>query len=122
MSPAPQRDIAIDALRGFALLGIIVVNAPYFAGPLAQMPTTAVDLAAFWFSTAFGMGKFFLIFSFLFGFGFSIMLGRAAGDQSPIKAKFFRRLFALFLIGALHAVFCFMRCSASSYGAVGIAV
>jgi uncharacterized protein len=120
MTTAPQRDIAIDALRGFALLGIIVVNAPYFAGPLAQMPTTTVDLAAFWFSTAFGMGKFFLIFSFLFGFGFSIMLGRAAGDQSLFKAKYFRRLSALFLIGALHAVFFFFGDILMLYACLGI--
>jgi uncharacterized protein len=120
MTTAPQRDIAIDALRGFALLGIIVVNAPYFAGPFAQMPTTTLDLAAFWFSTAFGMGKFFLIFSFLFGFGFSIMLGRAATDQNLFKAKFFRRLLALFLIGALHAAFFFFGDILMLYALLGI--
>jgi uncharacterized protein len=120
MTTAPQRDVAIDALRGFALLGIIVVNAPYFAGPLAQMPTTTADLAAFWFSTAFGMGKFFLIFSFLFGFGFSIMLGRAVTDQNLFKAKFFRRLLALFLIGALHAAFFFFGDILMLYALLGI--
>lgn len=103
MTPAPQRDTAIDALRGFALLGIIVVNVPFFAGPRAQMPETAIDDMAFWFSTAFGMGKFFLIFSFLFGFGFSQMLGRAGTNGTPLGARFCRRLLGLFLFGALHA-------------------
>ncbi len=120
MNVQSQRDIALDALRGFAMLGIIIVNVPFFAGPLAQMPSSALDAAAFWFSTAFGMGKFFLIFSFLFGFGFSLMLSRAAADGRPLGPRFFRRLFALFLIGAAHAVLLFFGDILMLYALLGI--
>jgi uncharacterized protein len=120
MTSAPLRNIPIDALRGFALLGIIIVNVPFFAGPLAQMPKATVDLAAFWFSTAFGMGKFFLIFSFLFGFGFSIMLGRTLEGEDQLRNRFFRRLAALFLIGALHAIFLFFGDILMLYALLGI--
>jgi uncharacterized protein len=115
-----QRDVALDALRGFAILGIIVVNAPFFAGPASQMPQTALDAVAFWFSTAFGMGKFFLIFSFLFGFGFSLMLLRSASNGTAPGPRFFRRLLGLFIIGAAHAMFLFFGDILMLYAILGI--
>ena len=96
-TPAPARDRGIDALRGFALMGVVVVNAPIFAMPIDAGPVlaTPADRIAAWATLAFGAGKFFLIFSFLYGFGLSVALDRAAhpgGSGAPLR----RRLVALF--------------------------
>jgi hypothetical protein len=87
------RSVEIDALRGLALFGIIIVNAPFFAGPLKGLPMGGwLDWFAVWLTGAFFAGKFFLIFSFLFGFGFAILLIRAERDTSKLRGKFMRRL------------------------------
>jgi uncharacterized protein len=102
------RSADVDALRGLALFGIIVVNAPFFAGPLNGLPLRGwLDAAAVWFTGAFFAGKFFLIFSFLFGFGFATLLARAERDGSDLRGRFMRRLLGLFVFGALHACFLF---------------
>lgn len=61
---SPKRSRAVDALRGVALLGIIVVNAPFFFNPTALTPalTGWPDAFAFWLTNAFFTGKFFLMF------------------------------------------------------------
>lgn len=102
------RSTEVDALRGLALLGIIVVNAPFFAGPLNGLPLRGwFDALAVWFTGAFFAGKFFLIFSFLFGYGFATLLARAQRDGSDLRGRFMRRLLGLFVFGALHACFLF---------------
>jgi uncharacterized protein len=107
------RSPSIDALRGFALFGIIIVNAPFFAHPVSYIPTATSmwDALAIWATNAFGAGKFFLIFSFLFGFGFATILARSdaatPGDEARLRGRFLRRLAGLFAFGCLHAVFLF---------------
>lgn len=105
----PQsRSTALDALRGFALLGVILSNAPYFAGPAGFLPDQwpAADAAVRWFLTALVSGKFFLIFSFLFGYGLSVLVARTTADPAA-RRPLARRLAALALLGVLHAVFLF---------------
>jgi uncharacterized protein len=124
-SPAvggPPRDPAVDALRGFALFGVIMVNVPFFAFPIYEGPalTTATDQFAFGALLALAVGKFFLIFSFLFGFGFATSIaadnrrGRASGP------RFARRLFALLLFGLCHAVFLFIGDILMLYALLGV--
>lgn len=117
------RSVEIDALRGLALFGIIIVNAPFFAGPLNGLPTGGwLDAFAVWLTGAFFAGKFFLIFSFLFGFGFATLLIRAGRDPSNLRGKFMRRLLALFVFGALHACFLFFGDILMLYAALGLAL
>jgi uncharacterized protein len=103
------RDPAIDALRGFALLGIVVVNAPLFAVPINTLPAVSgwADAIATWAVFTFGVGKFFLIFSLLFGFGMAELVNRAASATASTKPVW-RRLAGLFVLGAFHAVFLFI--------------
>lgn len=106
---APQsRSLTLDALRGFALLGVILSNALYFAGPAGyladQWPTA--DTAARWFLTALVAGKFFPIFSFLFGYGLSVLVARTTADPAA-RRPLARRLATLALLGVLHALFLF---------------
>jgi uncharacterized protein len=103
------RAVAADVVRGFALLGIILVNAPFFAFDLTATPEagTVADELVRWSVLSFATGKFFLIFSFLFGFGFAVLLGRFDSAARRFEPKYVRRLVGLFVFGVLHAVFLF---------------
>jgi uncharacterized protein len=98
----------IDALRGFALLGVVLSNAAYFGGPAGFLPEIhpRADYAAAWLLGTLVTGKFFLIFSFLFGYGMSVLTARAEAG-TPAKQRLYRRLAALALLGTAHAVFLF---------------
>ena len=106
---APQRLEFIDALRGFALLGVCWANLPIFAG-LAYMTddqqralfTSPLDSIAHYFELFFIETKFMGIFSILFGISFYLFLsGSAAKSGRPVRL-FYRRLFWLFAIGLVH--------------------
>lgn len=102
---APHRIIALDALRGFALCGILLVNVPQITrmaaarvslnGASHQYPTRA-------FLDLFVQHRFFPIFSFLFGLSFAIFLEGAARRSSHPQLLLVRRLVALGLLGLAH--------------------
>lgn len=101
-----QRYAVLDALRGFALLGIILANFPEFglwtflSDEAQQMMSTAsVDRVVRFFHYFLIDGKFYTIFSILFGIGFSIILSRRG------TTLFLRRMFILLVIGFLHLLF-----------------
>lgn len=98
-----ERIDVLDILRGFALLGIIFVNIP----TLLQMslPLTTRDTAYYYALDFFVQGKFFSIFSFLFGVGFYIFLSRAKLKTEHPYLLFTRRLLILALFGAIHMYF-----------------
>lgn len=124
-SPNPaERDRAIDALRGFALFGIILVNAPFFASPIYEGPPMAgaVDRWAFGALTALAIGKFFLIFSFLFGFGFATALAADRRNGRASGPRFVRRLIGLLTFGVLHAVFLFIGDILMLYAMLGVSL
>ncbi|WP_017559728.1 DUF418 domain-containing protein [Nocardiopsis baichengensis] len=100
----------LDVLRGFALCGILLVN----IGPVTQMgydavlalgPGEAAPLAApeAWLDMLVA-GRFFPIFSFLFGIGFAIFLESAGRRHPRPRLLLVRRLVALGLLGAAHQV------------------
>ena len=95
---ANQRIEALDVVRGFALLGIFLMNVEYFnrtLGSLGEgMPRglTVVDWRASWFIAYFVQGKFWTIFSLLFGMGFAVMMTRAERSGRPFKLVYLRRV------------------------------
>ncbi|MBV7541698.1 DUF418 domain-containing protein [Acidovorax sp. sic0104] len=106
---APGRDHAIDALRGFALLGILIVNAGSFASayyslgvpePAFSRPLDDVVrwLVAFVFET-----KFYLLFSLLFGYSFALQMASAERTGAAFGPRFLRRLLGLSVLGVAHA-------------------
>jgi len=104
----PQRIESIDVLRGFALFGIALVHMveQYYAGPLPDaignaMNPTIADHIAQGFVGFFIMGKFYMIFSFLFGLSFFIQLSKNDGGNSFL-IRFAWRLMILFAIGIVH--------------------
>ena len=98
-----KRYVILDALRGFAILGIILANFPEFSlwtfsDPSGWTDTDKVTRAV---QTFLVDGKFYTLFSLLFGMGFSIQLANAEGKLRT----FYRRMTVLFVIGLAHLCF-----------------
>lgn len=112
-NPAPiapsERIAAIDIIRGFALIGILLVNLKYFAHPAMYQFVIGeniwegfngfIDSAIF----ILAEGKFYTMFSFLFGLGFIVFMDKAMKKSPRPKLLFARRLFILFIFGVIHA-------------------
>ncbi|MES2755771.1 MAG: DUF418 domain-containing protein [Pseudomonadota bacterium] len=111
--PAGQRIEALDVVRGFALIGICLMNVEYFnraPATLGQgMPAglTGIDWLASFFVAYFVTGKFWTIFSMLFGMGFAVMLSRAESAGRGFFKPYLRRIAALAVFGVLHYIFLF---------------
>ena len=101
----------LDVVRGFALLGIALMNVEFFNRPIGEldlgMPAGVggIDYWAGWFVHVFVRGKFWTMFSLLFGMGFAVMLARAEQAGRGFFAPYLRRTLALATFGALHFVF-----------------
>ena len=98
-----KRYIILDALRGFAILGIILANFPEFSlWTFADAAShTAGDRVVQALLTFFVDGKFYTLFSLLFGMGFAIQLENAEGRLRT----FYRRMVVLLVIGLVHLIF-----------------
>ena len=98
-----KRYVILDALRGFAILGIILANFPEFSLWTFSDPAgwTRTDLVTRAIQTFFVDGKFYTLFSLLFGMGFSIQLANAEGKLRT----FYRRMTVLLVIGLIHLFF-----------------
>lgn len=106
-----ERADILDILRGFALLGIGIANYAVFSLYIYQSPaaqkafsTSAIDEWLQLITTALVEGKFYSLFSMLFGIGFSIILTRRQKDGNGLII-FYRRLFVLLFFGLAH---CFL--------------
>lgn len=116
----------IDALRGFALLGILIVNITFAASGfpihLAEDPAyhSWLDQTVHWLSAAFVDMKFYLLFSFLFGYSFQLQLEAAQKAGAAFKPRMLRRLGGLFVIGALHGIFLITGDILSVYALIGL--
>lgn len=144
--PRPRHD-ALDLLRGVALFGILVVNLQFFANPVYDAGANALDasplarVAAWLIAFAFE-AKFFVLFSFLFGYGVAVQLARgdeesgrttavtpthaapAPGDARPSGAgrRHARRLVGLLAFGVVHATLLFVGDILVSYALFGAAL
>ncbi|MCI0403079.1 MAG: DUF418 domain-containing protein [Acidobacteria bacterium] len=105
---AAERLEEVDLLRGWALLGILLVNMNFFAWPMFTifLKRQWENPADLWAELAIGFfvqGKFYTLFSFLFGFGFSIFLLKGERQGRSALGVFARRLLVLMAIGVAHA-------------------
>ncbi len=98
----------IDVLRGFTLLGIILVHMSeqYYAGQAPEQYAAfaskgLIDNIVSGFIGIFVQGKFYMIFSFLFGLSFYLQLSKSDGSIGFLT-RFFWRLLILFGIGFIH--------------------
>ena len=99
-----DRIVALDVLRGFALLGILLVNIRSFSGvtALGQEWTGPADEAVSAFIQFFIRSKFLSMFAMLFGIGFAMQVERLDRDTGSHLTTYGRRLLVLFVIGAAH--------------------
>lgn len=125
----PERIISLDVLRGFALLGILVMNIQSFSmiGAAYFNPTAYGDLsgANYWvwlLSHVLTDQKFMTIFSMLFGAGIFLMTGRAESRGKPSAGPHYRRMGLLILFGLLHAHLLWWGDILYAYGMCGLVV
>lgn len=107
-----ERFAILDILRGFALVGIAVANFPEFAlftflkpDAVAAMPTAGADRWVRFLQYVFVDGKFYTIFSLLFGIGFSIIISNAMRRGASGFRIFYRRMAILLGFGFVHLMF-----------------
>ena len=126
IQPATARDERIDALRGFALLGILLVNIQSFAwggaNPAGYLleDATVLDRALFFFTVAFINMKFMPLFAMLFGVGFSLLLNKLHAVTASPHAVFRRRMLFLYVFGMLHGVFFYFGDITQMYAMAGM--
>jgi uncharacterized protein len=107
---AGERIEALDVVRGFALIGIFLMNVEWFTRPITELGTgvdasqTGLGYLASWFVYTFVQGKFWTMFSLLFGMGFAVMLTRAESTEREFVKPYIRRIIGLFLFGSAHFV------------------
>jgi uncharacterized protein len=110
--PAAERLVCLDALRGVAVLAILVMNIYAFAMPLAAYNnpltmggTEPINIGTWFFTHLFFDQKFMSIFSMLFGAGLIIMMDRATARGVVFGRIYFRRTSWLLVLGMLHGYF-----------------
>ena len=108
--PASERMATLDIVRGFALLGILIMNMPGFGTSFfaeadgSHLWTGPVDRAAEQVRNLLFSGKFNSMFSLLFGIGFTIQFARMQqADPQHASRLYLRRLLVLGVVGLLHA-------------------
>lgn len=107
-----ERHAILDVLRGLALFGICLANFPEFslytflnAEAVSAMPTAGIDRVIRYLQYVFIDGKFYTMFSLLFGIGFSIIISNAMRKHADGFRIFHRRMGILLVIGFLHLMF-----------------
>lgn len=133
---APQGPIAesarilgIDVARGFALLGILFVNAAFFAMPFGELYSASEPVSegwasrlVYWFVGVFCTGKFYPLFSILFGAGLAIIYDSTRRSGRSFGWIYFRRLVVLAMFGIAHIVLLWYGDILLLYAGVGTAM
>ncbi len=104
-----QRDELVDALRGFALFGILAVNIQCFVGGMSapslgilDAQSSAADHVVVLLTAFMLEFKFYPLFSFCFGYGFAVQARRWKIAGVAPGPRFTRRMNAMLFIGVLH--------------------
>lgn len=116
IAPVPQaeRIQIVDILRGFALFGILFVNMTVFSRPIQALLFPAnpalpwFDRGAEWLINFLGVGKFYALFSMLFGLGLTLQMERIESRGGRFVPLYARRLLVLAGIGIVHAFLIWM--------------
>lgn len=110
-TPTSNRIELLDMFRGFALLGIFVVNIRFMSSSVIYlqeftwMSEGTYNGIASWILDEFFNGKFFPIFSFLFGVGFGMQINKMEEKGNFNSFFFIRRYFFLLVFGLIHIIF-----------------
>ena len=127
MQPVKNRIVTLDALRGFALLGIAMANFPEFSlwtflDGEAQRGMASGGLDTIVRSLQYMLidGKFYTIFSVLFGIGFYIIISHAMQRGANGFRFFLRRMLWLLAIGVAHLMLLWSGDILALYAAIGL--
>lgn len=114
----------IDRLRGFSLLGVVVVNAPFLlmssAGADPALIGTGLDRAAALVTWVLFQAKAYVVFAFLFGYSLTLFLASADRKGYPTGTVYARRLLALLLLGVAHGLLLFPGDILVMYAVLGV--
>ncbi len=100
----------LDVLRGLAIFGILMVNMPLMNAPLVtilsdvKVWTDLPNQLAMGFIKLFFEGKFYVLFSLLFGYGFWLFLNKTMPEGKSVVPLYRRRVFFLLIFGIAHIV------------------
>ncbi|NNF18588.1 MAG: DUF418 domain-containing protein [Flavobacteriaceae bacterium] len=132
VNPQPTRGTErislLDVYRGFAIFGIFVVNIVIMNSTFlnqdefAKQWTSAIDQFSERILQLFFYTKFFPIFSLLFGLGIAMQAVKLKENGNFSFSFFGRRMFILFLIGALHIIFLWSGDVLNLYALLGLLV
>jgi len=119
-----QRFEIIDIIRGFALFGVLIFNIYCFnMPPLGYISkyesVLLIDKISYWFIRILIAGKFYTLFSFLFGLGFALQIDRLKKKTGNFKNIYFKRLAILLGFGILHSVLIWSGDILKYYGLIG---
>lgn len=122
-----ERHSLLDSLRGFALLGVLLANmvshSGYFflsEGQRAAFDTAKIDHYVEWIEHFLIDGKFYSLFSMLFGIGFALQMKRASSADINFASRFRRRLLIMFVLGLLHAILFYVGDILTIYAITGL--
>ena len=118
-----ERILTLDALRGVAILGVLVANVLTFASPAwsATTPASAEGSQVLGLLVGFLIeGKFYVLFSLLFGMGLALQSGRAKTAGRPFARVYVRRLAGLFVLGIAHGVLLYSGDILALYAVLGV--
>jgi uncharacterized protein len=122
-----ERYLTLDVLRGLAVFGILLANILAYGYPgwegtgVWTNIESPLDTAVIFGISIVVSGKFYTIFSILFGMGLALQNARAKSRGTPFVGTYSRRLLFLVLFGVVHGVFLFSADILAFYAIVGFA-
>jgi uncharacterized protein len=124
-----ERIIPLDALRGFAVLGILIMNIQSYSmieaayiNPTAYGDLTGINRWVSVLSHLFADGKFMAIFSILFGAGVVLMTRKVEAKGQSSAGLHYRRTFWLIVIGMIHAYLLWYGDILTAYGVCALLI
>ncbi|MCB2156669.1 DUF418 domain-containing protein [bacterium] len=124
-----QRIDSLDLVRGAAVLGILIVNGLSFGMPTMSFsipgiwePAGGIHAIAFAFVYLFALGKFFSLFSMLFGAGLWLQTNKTLRTGHSPAPIYLKRLAVLLFIGLIHAFLIWHGDILVVYAVVGLIV
>ncbi|MFS0575447.1 DUF418 domain-containing protein [Sporosarcina sp. 179-K 3D1 HS] len=119
-----ERIEALDLMRGFALLGILIANMLFFHTPILYIDphswfSTPSDVATYKWIAIFIQGSFYPIFAILFGYGLNMQYEKAVRNGSPFAPVLARRLTLLLVFGLIHGLLIWAGDILMSYAVMG---
>lgn len=125
--PNKERIQYLDVLRGIAILFILMVNIQYLSGEYSitdiqktAMSTASLDYVIEMLAYVFVNGKFYSVFSILFGIGFAVQYQRMMKDDKVFVPFFRRRMLGLLLIGSVHLFLIWVGDILTLYAIIGL--